>query len=312
MTAFETPDLATGDLKAAVALARQPSFAAAAERLGVSQSSLTRAIKRLERALGVSLFTRSTRRVQLTAAGREFVVVAERVLLELDGARERLSEAARAPSRLTISTYSAFAANVLPGVVRQHRKAYPSTDLLILEGRQQEIIEDVRNDIADFGVGYVDSIPDAFVTELLRREPLCLVMPTRHPLAARRRQSVPVAELDGQSFVSLPAESFLNRLVQGAAADAGAQISSALTVTRFLSMFSHVAAGVGLAVLPEGALPMKPWTGVEVARLAEPSLSVSVGFITRRDRYTSAAGRRMMALIRTAYRQPDPVRRRSR
>lgn len=312
MKPFDAPDIGTGDLKAAVALAAQGSFAAAAARLGVSQPSLTRAIKRVEAAIGVTLFARNTRRVQVTAAGREFVGVAERVLHEIGEARERLSDAARAPRRLTISTYSAFAGNVLPGVIRQHRKAHPSTEIVILEGRQTEILEDIRNDVADIGVGYVDSVPEAFVSELLRREPLCLVLPTGHRLAGHGRQTVRVAELDGESLVSLPAESFLRRFIDGAAAEAGIEITSALTTSRFLSMFSHVAAGVGPAVLPEGVLPPGPWTHVEVARLVEPSLSMSVGLITRRDRHISAAGRRMMSLIRTAYRQPDLARRKVR
>src|SRR5579871_4605091 len=69
------PDVGTRQLEAVLALAEYGSFVAAAARLRISQPALTRSIKRLEAQLGVQLFERSTRRVQITAAGREFAAV---------------------------------------------------------------------------------------------------------------------------------------------------------------------------------------------------------------------------------------------
>ena len=77
------PDLGSRQLLAVLAIADYGSFIAAAAFLKTSQPALTRTIKRIEDVLGVSLFERTTRRVQLTAAGREFVAVAERVLNDL-------------------------------------------------------------------------------------------------------------------------------------------------------------------------------------------------------------------------------------
>src|ERR1700730_12415158 len=77
------PDLGSRQLLAVLAIADYGSFIAAAAFLKTSQPALTRAIKRTEDGLGVSLFERSTRRVQQTPAGREFVAVAERVLNDL-------------------------------------------------------------------------------------------------------------------------------------------------------------------------------------------------------------------------------------
>jgi DNA-binding transcriptional LysR family regulator len=77
------PDLGSRQLLAVLAIADYGSFIAAAAFLKTSQPALTRTIKRIEDVLGVSLFERTTRRVQLTTAGREFVAVAERVLNDL-------------------------------------------------------------------------------------------------------------------------------------------------------------------------------------------------------------------------------------
>src|SRR3546814_16010732 len=75
-----SPDLSARQLRAVTALARNGSFIAAAAELGFSQPALTRTIKRAEAVPGIDLFTRSTRRVALTAAGREIVSLAERLL----------------------------------------------------------------------------------------------------------------------------------------------------------------------------------------------------------------------------------------
>jgi DNA-binding transcriptional LysR family regulator len=89
------PDVGTRQLEAVLALAEYGSFVAAAARLRISQPALTRSIKRLEAQLGVQLFERSTRRVQITAAGREFAAVAERML----AGKTRLSSPWRSPPR---------------------------------------------------------------------------------------------------------------------------------------------------------------------------------------------------------------------
>ena len=298
---LDVPDLRARELLAIVALAEYGSFVAAAAYLKTSQPALTRAVKRVERTLGVTLFARNTRRVEITAAGREFVAVAERILDDLRLSVRNMSEATKERrGRITISTYSAFAVHSLPELVQRYRATLPSMEVRILEGRQSEIIENVRNAAADFGIGYVDSIPDTLGSELLRREPLCVVMAAAHPLAVRKRQRVRLEELRDEPLISPPSDTFLRRLVDGAAASAGITLHYVVTVERLLSVIGHVRAGVGLAVIPEGVLPPRPWKDVEAALLVEPSLTVSVGLITLPSRYLTPAAASMVALIRDA------------
>jgi DNA-binding transcriptional LysR family regulator len=107
------PDLSARELMAVVAVAEYGSFVAAAAFLETSQPAVTRAIKRAERTLGVMLFARSTRRVEITPAGREFVAVAERLLTDLQLAVRNMRDvSAEQRGQVVISTYSAFC---LPG-----------------------------------------------------------------------------------------------------------------------------------------------------------------------------------------------------
>ncbi len=129
----DVPDIRARELLTVLALAEYGSFVAAAAYLKTSQPALTRTIKRVERVLGVTLFARNTRRVEITAAGREFVAVAERMLNDLKHTVRNLSEVTNEQrGRVTIATYSSFAINplvftgaALPRDAAAHRDPHP-------------------------------------------------------------------------------------------------------------------------------------------------------------------------------------------
>jgi DNA-binding transcriptional LysR family regulator len=294
----DVPDIRAKELLTVMALAEYGSFVAAAAYLKTSQPALTRTVKRVERVLGVTLFARNTRRVEITSAGREFVAVAERILNDLQLTVRSMSEVTNEQrGKITISTFSAFATHTMPDLVRQYRETRPSMEVRIREGRQSEIVEDVRTGVADFGIGYVNTLPDILQSGMLRREPLYAVIPLSHPMGAKKRPRVRLAELRDESLVSPPSETYLRRLIDGAAATAGFTLRYGVTVERLLSVINHVRAGVGIGILPSGVLPHQPWAGFHAAILVEPSLSVSVGLITSRGRYLTPAASSMMALI---------------
>ena len=298
------PDIRARELLTVVALAEYGSFVAAATHLKTSQPALTRTVKRVERILGVTLFARNTRRVEITAAGREFVAVAERVLTDLQLTVRNMTEvSSEQRGRITLTTYSAFASHTLPDLVRRYRETRPSMEVRIREGRQSEIVEDVRSGVADFGIGYVNALPDTLQSTLLRKETLHAILPTSHPLAAKNRARVRLAELRDEPLVSPPSDTYLRRLVDGAATAAGFTLRYAVTVERLLSVINHVRAGVGIAILPCGVMPPQPWTGFQTALLVEPTLIVSVGLITLRGRYVTPAATSMMGLIQQEVRK---------
>src|SRR5687768_16812908 len=128
----DVPDIRAKELLTVMALAEYGSFVAAAAYLKTSQPALTRTVKRVERVLGVTLFARNTRRVEITAAGREFVAVAERILNDLQLTVRNMSEVTNEQrGRITVSTYSAFASHTLPELVRRYRVTRPSIELRI-------------------------------------------------------------------------------------------------------------------------------------------------------------------------------------
>ena len=193
---------------------------------------------------------------------------------------------------------------MLPPILQAYRETRPQIDVRLREGRQPDILEDVRSGVADFGVGFVDGLPSGFSSVTLRREPLQVVVPATHPLASRRHDQLRLADLAPEKMVSLPVDSYTRRLIDGAAATAGLHIRHALVVTRFESVVHYVRMGAGVGVVPAGALPDERDSAIRTLKLVEPSLSVTLGLITLSGRYMTPAAEGLVQLIKDRVRAP--------
>ena len=298
------PDFSARQLEAVLALAEYGSFVAAAARLRLSQPALTRAIQRLESALGVRLFERSTRRVQVTAAGREFAAVAERMLNDLGITVQSVREVAEERRGLVVlSSVMSVAGGLLPGIVASYRAERPGVEIHIREGVHAAVLEDVRSGVADFGIGYVDELPDFAAGTALSRETFCVVMPARHRLAARRGLSL--SELRDEPMVGLPTEARTRRTIDAAASISGVPLRQAVVVSQFATLMALVGAGVGVAIVPKGATRGPLARGLHSVPLVEPRLSRQLGLITLREREPTPAASGFVALLRRQWRQRD-------
>src|SRR4029077_5970567 len=129
------PDLTARQLHAVLSVAEYGSFIAAAALLKTSQPALTRTIKRVEDFLGVRLFDRSTRRVEITVAGREFISVAERMLNDLRISVRSMREIGEQQrGQVIVSSIMSVANSVLPQIVASYRAASPGVELHFREG----------------------------------------------------------------------------------------------------------------------------------------------------------------------------------
>lgn len=295
------PDLAARQLEAVLAVAEYGSFIAAASHLQTSQPALTRTIKRVEQLLGVTLFERSTRRVHITAAGREFIAVAERMLNDLRITVRSMREiAGEQRGQVIVSSIMSVANGALPRIAGLYRKDRPGVEIHVREGVHGTVLEDVRSGVADFGITYVDELPDGIDTVRLGSEAFKVVLPDRHPLAKRR--TLRLAALDGVPLVSLPNDSRTRRTIDAAAAHAGITLRHAVTVTQFATTLSFVRAGVGLAIVPGSVAADLPHLGLTARPLTAPALRRELGAIALRGRPLSPAANGLMALLRKAFR----------
>lgn len=306
MATHALPDLSARQLEAVLAVAEYGSFIAASARLRISQPALTRTIKRVETALGVRLFERSTRHVQITPAGREFVAVAERLLNDLGLAVRNLREVAEEQrGRLTLSCIMSVASAVLPLLLATYRADRPGIEIVVREGVHGSVLEEVRSGGADLGLSYVDDLPDAIEGIALQRETFSVVLHRRHRLAARR--SLALADLRDEPMVALPPDSRTRRTIDAATSTAGLTLRQVVTVGQFATLMGCVRAGVGLAVVPTGATGFFLGRDLRAVPVSDPRLSRRLGLIVLRGREPSPAAAGFMTLVRRAWPKPRRV-----
>ncbi|MGJ0204876.1 LysR substrate-binding domain-containing protein [Leucobacter sp. gxy201] len=193
-------------LRYVIALAEEMNFTRAAERCFVVQSSLSHQVKALERELGVALFARSSRRVELTAAGAAFVAQAR---ASLAAAERAVSDAAAANGRirgtLTVGVIPTVTAIDIPAGLGRFHRTHPEVRIRLRGGGSDEFIAAIRAGRMDAAVlGLPDSTPPIGVNaRVLARERLVAVLSSAHRLARRRR--LRLVDLADEVFVDFPA-----------------------------------------------------------------------------------------------------------
>src|SRR5215469_2062192 len=294
------PELTSRQLQTVVALAEYESFIAAAALLKTSQPAVTRTVKHVEEVLGIRLFERSTRSVQITPAGKEFVGVATRVLNDLRitiNSMRELSDQRR--GQVIISSIMSVANGKLPGLLSAYRNDHPGIELHVRDGVHGTVIEDVRSGTADFGITYADDLADPFAAVSVGHEEFTVVLPRRHPLA--KKQSLSLSDLKDLPLVSLPSDSRTRRLIDGAASSLGFSLKHAVTVSQFATMLGFVRAGVGLAIAPKSGVTS--FLGKELCAVPVRGrpLPRELGIITLKEREPSPAASGLMSLIKASY-----------
>jgi DNA-binding transcriptional LysR family regulator len=303
------PAIRVQQLLVVLALAEHNSFAATAAALRTSQPAVTRTLQRVERLIGTRLFIRDSRRVEITPAGRAFVALAERSVDDLRRTLTGIGQAGVSPAgAVTVATFASFAAQMLPGLIGVLRRSHRDVEVRIRERHQSEIVDDVRQGSADFGVGYINDLPDTVEGRALGTEYLYALLPVSHPLAAHAPAVLPLESLTHYPLVSLPLETHLRRIIDLAAASRGIQLRHDVVVERAVSVVSHVEAGVGVGILPSGALAATSSRRVHAAMI-DPPLSVSIGLITAPGRYLSRPASVMVSLIIDGFEQVEQQRR---
>ncbi|WP_237530853.1 LysR family transcriptional regulator [Streptomyces sp. SID3212] len=179
--------LETRELVYFAAVAEELHFSRAAERLGIAQPPLSRAVARLERRMGVRLLERTSRRVELTAAGDVFLDECRRLLKDLDAAVHRTRQAAH-PGRLILAVRPGSGSGLLAQVLRSHDGTDPE---LVFTHSGAGALRDGTADVALLCTDS-DDLTGLHTTEVAEEWPVALV-PRDHPLAARA--GVTTAEL---------------------------------------------------------------------------------------------------------------------
>ena len=282
------------DLRGFLAVADLGSFRAASESLHLSQSAVSRRVDKLEEALGVDLFVRTTRHVELTTVGRTFVHKARAVMNELESALVGIADfAERISGVVTVACVPSAVGHFLPGVIREFHRLHPRIRVRLIDESSADLLLAVADGEADLGLTYIGTQEPDIEFEPLLEDPFVVACTPEHPLARRRR--VTWAELAQYDYVSLAQGSGNRFLLDQALAHVERKPDWFCEVRHVPALVSLVEAGLGIGVVPRLALP--PRGRLASIALEEPSLSRSIGIIRRRGRPLRAPAERFQQLL---------------
>ncbi|MEU6892753.1 LysR family transcriptional regulator [Streptomyces sp. NPDC046557] len=236
-----------------VAVARHEHVTRAAHELGVPQSTLSRAMVRLEQDLSVTLFARKGRTVALTTAGRTFLASAQRALGEIARAAESVQQDADpASGKVAFGFLHTLGSETVPGLIRAFRADHPRIRFSLVQNYGEAMLERLR--AGELDLCLTSPLPDApdLVARRLDEQRLRLVVPDDHRLAGRKR--VRLAEAAEETFVTLEPGYGLRRITDDLCAEAGFTPRVAFEGEEAETLRGLVAAGLGVALLPPPAV----------------------------------------------------------
>lgn len=276
----------TRQLRAFITLAEERNFTRAAAASHLSQPAFSALIRQLEESLGVRLFDRSTRHVELTAEGEEFEIAARRVLAEFDAALSAMHErAARQRGRVSIALLPSLAADWLPGVLAGFRAEYPGIEITVADVLSEPCIERVRSGHADFALAATRADTPELRAELFCSDDFHLVCPAGHPLA-RVRNPRP-KDLAAWPFIHLSRTSSVRQYID--AATHPQTLPSVLEVEQLATVSGMVRAGLGISVVPALTLYQFRSPDLAIRPLRWAGLTRKIYLVRRRDRSLSVA-----------------------
>jgi len=287
--------LSTRQLDAFLALAEQRNFTRAAAQCHLSQPAFSALIRALEEDLGLRLFDRSTRHVDLTGEGQNFLESARRIRSEITTALAAVRDAATLQrGRVAVALLPSLAAGWLPGVLAAYRGSYPGIEIDIADVLSEPCIERVASGKADFALAAIRAD-----TPELQAEPFCsddfhLVCRADHPLA-RRKKAIAPADLAAWPFIHLARNSSVRQYLE--AAFHPEAMHTLMEVEQLATVMGMVRAGLGISVVPALTLFHFDQPGIVTRPLALPGLLRQIYLVRRRDRSLSVAAQALYALV---------------
>ena len=267
-----------------IAAAEQGSVSGAARALSISQSSVTEAIRALEDDLGVTLFDRQARGIDITLKGSAFLRHARQILADVATARTTFeNDAETATGRLSLGVTSLVAGYVLSDILSRFRRAFPQVELNVIEDNGDYLQHLLIGGELDVAVLLTSSVKDrmALHVETLLVSPYRLWLPLAHPLA--QQEAIALDELAGQPLIQLMVDE-IEESTRSLMAALAVKPQIAFRTRSVEAVRSLVATGAGLAILP--SLVYRPWSlegdRIEIRDVSGDLPSVQVGLAWRR------------------------------
>lgn len=287
-------------LKYFLAVAEELHFGRAAARLYIAQPPLSQQIKQLENEIGVRLFNRTKRTVELTEAGKVFQREAYAVLERLDKGIVKAQQAARGEAGwLSIGFVSSINYEILPNVLREFRRQCPDVEIFLQEMHNPEQNQSLLEKRIHIGFARLPSESDSLISKVVAREPLIVALPASHKLAASK--DLKLQDLTDEPFIIFsqsrpsPFYEFVVRLC----AESGFQPNIVQQVGEIQTALGLVAAEIGVTLVPDSTHNLHR-EGVVYKNLTEPQPVIEMTMQYRKDENSPVVAR-FLEVIQALY-----------
>lgn len=282
-----------GQLEIFVVLADVGGFTLSAQKLGITQSAVSHAIKLLEKEFGTELVVRHKTKVEVTTIGKRLLSRAREIL----GLSEIMHQEAQSFKELKqgsvkIASFGPSSTlHILPSIQNAFRQHYPEIDIYIEEGPDTEVVQWIEDRRVD--LGFVVLPNEHFETHLLIEDQFVALIPIDHPLACQ--SSITLTDICRQPFIMTEtgSEGGIEKLFS----DEGLLPIIHAKTSQVLSTMALVSRGEGIAIVAELALPQVPFFNGFVVRPLTPIKKRAVGLALRDNKQVTPATR---AFIETA------------
>ena len=279
-----------------IAVAEEEHMTRAASRLFIQQPPLSQQIRALEEHLGVVLFNRIGKRIELNEAGKLFLAEAREILQRVDTAVDRLRRFDLGEDGLIRVGYTSSASmhELTPRIIREFRRRHPLVSLQIEEGAAHDLlcaVEEKRLDVA-FVRSSVDQYARLDCVGLIREE-VVVAIPFEHRLATAPGVELELSQLRDEPFIVYRQVngSGINEMVVRTCLLAGFEPRISHEVQRMMAAINLVAAGLGVSVVPQSLATIQPESVVYRPLRHESRVSVPLNLAYRSSLDIPAAQR---------------------
>ncbi|MGI6092145.1 MAG: LysR family transcriptional regulator [Veillonellaceae bacterium] len=272
-------------------VARHRSFTKAAEVLHITQPTISKMVKTLEEELGVTLFSRAAKQIELTDAGRAVYSQAQHVLSAFQNLTLELADVMNIKKgNIRIGLPPIASSSIFPRVIGEFNKVYPNISLELIEVGSKMVERGVEDGSLDIGV--VCNLPakgDRFDMFSCIKDPLMLIVHPEHRFADR--QQIDFADLKEEPFVLYRNDFSLHDHIVARCIKSGFQPRVVCGSSQRDFMTEAVAAGLGIALLPRKICQELDQSRIKAIPLNEPAVYLQLAVIWKKDRYLSFAAR---------------------
>lgn len=279
------------------------SFTRAAAHEHVAQPSLSQQIRKLEDELGARLFNRLGRKITLTPFGERFQQHAQRVLLEIEGARHDIEEIkGLRQGHVSLGVIPTVAPYLLPSLLRAFRMAGPSITATICEDLTHSLTARLAGGELDLALLSLPVPGSEFVAEATLSDRMLLALPGHHRLLRQRRRRISFDEVAEEPFLLLKDGHCFRDDVLNLCKRSHLSLNIVFEAGQFDTLLAMVAAGHGITLLPEMGRHRFKHSGVKLLELERPEPRRTIGLVRWRAKFLSPAARLLIDLAAQTFR----------